>query len=176
MILGEKITLRAIEKRDVELLRSWRNHPDMSKYLFSHMPISEIQQAGWYERTASDERNQIFMVDDPTGQTIGYVQLSRIDYKNRSVEIGIHIGPEGQGKGYGRDAFHTLMRFAFREMNMHRVYLQVSDFNSRAVALYEKMGFREDGRLRDAVFQDGRYHDVIVMSILESEFADDSAG
>ena len=175
MIAGQKITLRAIEKRDVEVLRNWRNHPEMRKYLFSHMPVSEIQQAGWYERSASDTRNQILMVDDPTGQTVGYVQLSRIDYKNRSVEIGGHLSPEAQGQGYGRDAFHTLMRFAFRQMNMHRVSLEVFDFNDRAIALYKKLGFHEEGRLRDAVFQDGRYYDIVVMSILESEFSNGGA-
>ena len=175
MIAGEKVTLRAIEKRDVELLRSWRNHPEMRKYLFSHMPVSEVQQAGWYERTASDSHNQILMVEDRTGLTVGYVQLSHIDHKNRSVEVGIHLSPEAQGKGYGRDAFRTLMRFAFREMNMHRVYLQVFDFNSRAIALYEQLGFREEGRFRDAVFREGRYCDVVVMSMLESEFVEQSA-
>ena len=172
MIPGEKVTLRAIEKRDVEFLRSLRNRPDMRKYLASHMPISEIEQAGWYERTASDPHKKVFMVDAPTGETVGYVQLSQIDYKNRSVEVGIHLGPAAQGKGYGRDAFHALMRFAFEEMNMHRVYLYVFDFNERAIGLYEKLGFREEGRLRDSIFQDGRYWDIVVMSILESEFAD----
>ncbi|MFH1741617.1 MAG: UDP-4-amino-4,6-dideoxy-N-acetyl-beta-L-altrosamine N-acetyltransferase [bacterium] len=175
MIPGEKITLRAIEKRDVEFLRNLRNKPEMRKYLCSHMPISEIQQVGWYERSASDARNQIFMVDDPAGETVGYVQLTNIDYKNRSVEIGIHLGPSAQGKGYGRDAFHTLMRFAFEEMNMHRVYLYVFAFNERAIGLYEKLGFREEGRLRDSVFQEGRYQDIVLMSILESEFADRSS-
>jgi RimJ/RimL family protein N-acetyltransferase len=60
-------------------------------------------------------------------------------------------------------------------MNMHRVYLQVFDFNSRAIALYEQLGFREEGRFRDAVFREGRYCDVVVMSMLESEFVEQSA-
>ncbi len=170
MIPGEKTTLRAMEKRDIELLRNLRNHPDMRRWHCSHMLVSDIEQEEWYERSGTDQRNKIFMVDDLNGNTVGYVQLRNIDYKNRSVEIGIHLGPEAQGRGYGRDAFLLLMRFAFNEMNMHRVYLQVFDFNDRAIKLYEKLGFREEGRFRDVIFQEGRYYDIVQMSILESEF------
>ena len=170
MIPGEKTTLRAMEKRDIELLRNLRNHPDMRRWHCSHMLVSDIEQEEWYERSGTDQRNKIFMVDDLNGNTVGYVQLRNIDYKNRSVEIGIHLGPEAQGKGYGRDAFLLLMRFAFNEMNMHRVYLQVFDFNDRAIKLYEKLGFREEGRFRDVIFQEVRYYDIVQMSILESEF------
>ena len=170
MIPGEKTTLRAMEKRDIELLRNLRNHPDMRRWHCSHMLVSDIEQEEWYERSGTDQRSKIFMVDDLNGNTVGYVQLRNIDYKNRSVEIGIHLGPEAQGRGYGRDAFLLLMRFAFNEMNMHRVYLQVFDFNDRAIKLYEKLGFREEGRFRDVIFQEGRYYDIVQMSILESEF------
>jgi len=170
MIPGEKTTLRAMEKRDIELLRNLRNHPDMRRWHCSHMLVSDIEQEEWYERSGTDQRNKIFMVDDLNGNTVGYVQLRNIDYKNRSVEIGIHLGPEAQGRGYGRDAFLLLMRFAFNEMNMHRVYLQVFDFNDRAIKLYEKLGFREEGRFRDVIFQEVRYYDIVQMSILESEF------
>jgi len=170
MIPGEKITLRALEKRDVEFLRALRNHPEMMPFHCSYMPVTEIQQEKWYERTATDTRNVVFIVEDPDGKAVGYVQMNGIDHKNRSVEIGIHLSPQAQGKGYGKDAFRTLMRFAFREMNMHRVFLQVFAFNERAIELYKKLGFREEGRARDAIFQNGQYHDLVVMSILESEF------
>ncbi|HIC94568.1 MAG TPA: N-acetyltransferase, partial [Anaerolineae bacterium] len=63
-----------------------------------------------------------------------------------------------------------LLGFAFREMNLHRVYLSVHDYNERAIRCYEKCGFRHEGRLREALFRDGRYHDELMMGILREEF------
>ncbi len=74
------------------------------------------------------------------------------------------------GKGYGTDAMRVLMRLAFDRMNLHRLWLQVHDFNQRAIASYEKCGFKRWGMLRDGKFSRGRYHDTIVMGILESEY------
>jgi RimJ/RimL family protein N-acetyltransferase len=72
--------------------------------------------------------------------------------------------------GYGTDAIVTLLHFAFDEINLHRVGLNVLEGNDRAIASYHKCGFVEEGRLRQAWYAAGRYHDVILMSVLEDEF------
>ena len=74
-------------------------------------------------------------------------------------------------RGYGTDALMTLLRFAFEEMNLNRVSLDVYDFNTRGIAAYLKCGFAEEGRRRHARYQDGAHHDVIAMSILRDEWA-----
>ena len=85
--------------------------------------------------------------------------------------MGIIIGePEQLGKGYGTEALMLLLGYSFDELNLHRVFLRVVDFNQRAIESYLKCGFSKEGRLRDAIFLDGDYHDVVVMSILEEEF------
>ncbi len=100
--------------------------------------------------------------------------MHNIDWKNRSAELlGIFTGEkEYWGQGYGSDAINALLRFAFREMNLHRIYLHVHDYNERAIRCYEKCGFQLEGRQREALFRDGRYHDVLLMSILREGFED----
>lgn len=170
MIRGEKITLRAMENRDLEILRRWRNHPDLMLYHFSTLPVSEAAQQHWYESRCADSANVTLIIENENHAAVGYTILKNIDHKNRNAEIGLHLDPEYQGKGYGKDAFKTLIRFCFQEMNLHRVFLQVLDFNERAYHLYERLGFTVEGHLREAYFTQNRYHDIIVMSLLESEF------
>jgi RimJ/RimL family protein N-acetyltransferase len=74
------------------------------------------------------------------------------------------------GQGFGTDATRTALAFAFGELNLHRVELEVFDFNPRAMRCYEKAGFRYEGIRRQAFFRNGRYHDIHLMAILDSEF------
>jgi RimJ/RimL family protein N-acetyltransferase len=94
-----------------------------------------------------------------------------INWKDRSAELGITIGDKSYwDQGYGSDAVRTMVRVAFRKMNLHRVYLRVHEDNTRGIRCYEKVGFRHEGTMRESVFKEGAYCDVHVMSMLESEF------
>ncbi|RJP23824.1 MAG: N-acetyltransferase [Candidatus Omnitrophota bacterium] len=170
MICGENIVLRAVEDRDLELLRKWRNHPDLMPYHFCPLPVTEMGQRRWYEKQCSDTRNVVLIVANKEQVAVGYTLIKEIDHKNRLAEIGIHLDPAFHGKGYGKDAFLTLMRYCFHELNLHRIFLLVFAFNERAIHLYQRLGFKEDGRMREAYFSQNRYHDVVVMSMLENEF------
>ncbi|MDX9753695.1 MAG: UDP-4-amino-4,6-dideoxy-N-acetyl-beta-L-altrosamine N-acetyltransferase [bacterium] len=170
MIQGEKITLRALEDRDGERLRHWRNHPAIFPYHFTSLPTSEVEQRRWYESYAHNPAYQCFIIEDEAREPIGYVILKDIDYKNAHAEIGLYLDPKYQGQGYGKDAFLTLMRFGFHELNLHRLFLHVLDFNEKAIKLYQSIGFQIEGRLREAHFTANRYHDILVMSILVKEF------
>ncbi len=171
MILGKKTTLRALEDRDNELLRQWRNHPELMPCHFSDFPVAEADQRRWYESYAQRTDQHIFIVEDEQKNAVGYTLLKNIDHKNRNAEIGIYLDPKAQGKGFGKDAFLTLMRFCFAELNMHRLYLMVAEFNQHAIRLYEHLGFQHEGRFRQCHFSQNAYHDIIIMSILEDEFS-----
>jgi UDP-4-amino-4,6-dideoxy-N-acetyl-beta-L-altrosamine N-acetyltransferase len=172
MICGKQVTLRAVEDRDVELLRGWRNHPDLMKYHFSTLPLSQNSQKQWYQNYSDQSNTLVYMIDNSDKHTVGYVLLKNLDHKNRNAEIGLYLDPNKQGKGYGKDAFCALIDYCFYELNLHRVCLEVFAFNQRAVQMYEKLGFHEEGRLRDAFFTQNQYHDIVVMSLLENEWSD----
>ena len=99
------------------------------------------------------------------------MDLHRVHAEDRKAGLGIMIGEKDYwSNGYGGDAIVTLLRFAFHEMNLNRVWLHVFEFNERARASYKKCGFREEGRLRQHYYAEGRYWDVFVMAILRDEF------
>jgi RimJ/RimL family protein N-acetyltransferase len=91
--------------------------------------------------------------------------------EDRHAELGIMIGEkEYWNRGYGTDAVGTLVRFAFEQMNLNKVTLGVFEFNERAQAVYQKLGFVVEGRAREDYYQDGRYWDIIRMSVLRREY------
>ena len=173
MIYGEKVLLRALTRSDLPRLVQWRNDPEVKALLGGwSFPISPEQEEKWLAQVYDDRdtcRLAIQRLD--TEVHIGNIGLYQIDWKNRKAEYAILIGDRGSwGQGFGLDATRALLDFAFNEMNLHRISLEVLAQHKRAIRLYEKAGFRVEGRLREDNFKRGQYLDTLIMSILAREF------
>lgn len=171
MLVGEKTRLRSIECEDIPRFVEWLNDPEVTYYLGRVPLLSRAEEERWVEETMKDERHRILAIETKEGMNIGNIGLHNIDGKNSHAELGIVIGDKRYwDKGYGTDAIRTMLRFAFEELNLHRVFLRVYDFNARAIRCYEKCGFRHEGVARQAVFLNGAYRDELTMGILRPEF------
>ncbi len=102
---------------------------------------------------------------------VGHIELSGARPKDRCATIGIALGREHIGRGYGTDAMRVIVDYAFREMGLHRIQLTVAPFNPAGIRAYGKAGFVEEGRHREAVWHDGRWYDEVMMSVLDHEWA-----
>jgi RimJ/RimL family protein N-acetyltransferase len=174
MIYGELIGLRALTTADMATWVEWRNDPEIKALLGGwSFPVSLEAEQEWFEkarRVESTKRLGIEVLSD--GRYIGNIGLYDIDWKDRKAEYGILIGDkDAWGRGYGLDASNALLAYAFRELNLHRIFLRVLAHHRRAIRLYEKIGFQVEGRLRQDVFREGAYHDTLFMGILAAEFA-----
>ncbi len=108
---------------------------------------------------------------------IGFVALHSIEWNNGAGLLAIGIGePQYRGKGYGTDALHLILRYAFQELNLFRIGLDVIATNPRAIHTYEKLGFQHEGCMRGAVLRDGRRTDRIFMGILRDEWVEHQQG
>ncbi len=177
MILGKQVRLRPPERDDLPRFVQWFGDPDVRRHLTVYLPFSLAQEEHWFEAAVQkvERREQVLLcIETAEGELIGNIGLHAIDWKERSAELGITIGEKAYwGQGYGGQAIRTLLDVAFREMNLHRVFLRVDADNARGIRCYEKVGFQWEGTYRDAVFREGTYHDQHVMSILETEFETD---
>ncbi|MDD4857768.1 MAG: GNAT family N-acetyltransferase [Candidatus Krumholzibacteria bacterium] len=172
-LLGKKVALRGIEASDLETLREWRNRKENRQAFFHQEPIVMEQQQEWYNRYLKDDSDMMFMIEDARTRTpIGAIAIYHIDHINRQCEIGrIMIGNRRYlGKGYAHEATTLLLNRAFKDLGLNRIYLEVFNRNSRAIALYESCGFATEGIKREAVVVDGKRYDVRVMSVLKKEF------
>jgi RimJ/RimL family protein N-acetyltransferase len=173
MIEGLKTHLRRIERTDIPTFVRWFSDPEVREFLLINRPISIAEEELWFERQLKDQDSELFAIETHDGRHIGNIGLHSLDWVHRSAELGIVIGErECWGQGYGSDAIRTLLRFAFDELNLHRVYLKVYEDNTRGIRAYEKCGFQCEGRLREAVYRKGRYYDELILSVLRHEFCD----
>ena len=177
MIQGKRTRLRAMERADLPRFVAWLNDPEVTAGLLLYPTLSMDQEEQWYQRNLERPREeQPFIIEVCVGENwlpIGDVGLHNLNWKDRQAEVGIVIGEKAYwGQGYGSDAMRLILRHAFNNLNLHRVVLQVFADNPRAVRSYEKVGFTHEGRLREDVFKNGRYIDVLIMSILRSEWMD----
>lgn len=174
MIAGEKVRLRPIERDDLPRYVEWFGDPKVRRHLLVWLPFSLAQEERWFENLQGRLERQedvLLAIDTIDGVHIGNVGLHAIDWKNRSAELGITIGEKSYwGQGYGTDAVRAMLNLAFREMNLHRVFLRVDADNARGIRCYEKVGFQREGTLREVGFRESEYFDQHMMSILESEF------
>ncbi|NOZ27122.1 MAG: GNAT family N-acetyltransferase [Chloroflexi bacterium] len=171
MIQGEKVRLRAITRDDLPRYTTWLNDPQVIEYFGPYRPWSLEDEEDWFTKQRTDPSVMNFAIDAlEDGQHVGGCGLSHIDQRNRTAECGIFIGEKSRwGQGLGTDAMRALIRYGFQQLNLHRIYLRVYEENRRAIRAYEKVGFRIEGRWREAEFRHGRYHDILWMSILAHE-------
>ncbi|MBN2146051.1 MAG: GNAT family N-acetyltransferase [Anaerolineales bacterium] len=184
MIFGERIRFRSIEREDLPHFVAWFNDPEVRAGLGLYLPLSQVEEEAWFDdlqKRAPDERplsievRQSSTAGDDGWILIGDCGLLNIDQRNRSAELGIMIGDKTfWNRGYGTEAVRLLVKHGFQTLNLHRIFLRVFETNPRAIRSYEKAGFVSEGRQRQAEFRGGKYIDVIVMSMLDSEY--DHAG
>ena len=174
MIEGTLVNLRAPDMDDLERNTRWVNDREVTRYLVLRYQMPGLAEENWLRERCSSApsyHNTFFAIETKDGRHIGNTNLFNASPENRSAEAGIMIGDkEYWARGFGTDAMRTLLGFGFGEMNLHRVHLIVYAFNERAQAAYRKCGYREEARLRQHIFREGAYHDVVVMSILRGEF------
>jgi UDP-4-amino-4,6-dideoxy-N-acetyl-beta-L-altrosamine N-acetyltransferase len=171
MLHGRITRLRRIEREDIPTFVRWFSDPEVREFLLLNRPISIAEEEQWFEAQLRSHDSEVFAIETTDGVHIGNTGLHDINWLHRNAELGIVIGEKQHwGKGYGSDATRVLLRFAFDEMNLHRIQLTVYEDNSRAIRAYEKCGFCQEGRLRDAIFRKGRYYDMLLMSILSDGF------
>lgn len=172
MLEGKMVRLRALEPADLERCYRWVNDGEVTHYLSLRYPLSMADEERWLrEGPANGFAGVRLAIETRDGVHIGNMGLHQPNAEDRKAALGIMIGEKDYwSNGYGTDAIVTLLRFAFREMNLNRVWLHVFEFNERAIACYKKCGFQEEGRLRQHRYSEGRYWDVLVMAILREEF------
>ena len=173
MITGKKVRLRSYRDEDLKSCMIWINNPAVTRYLRVMRPHSQREEREWVERVTAgaDPTQAQLVIESLDGEYLGGVGLVNIDWRNRSAEMGIVVAnPDHWGRGYGTEATLLLLRHAFEELNLHRVYLHVHDFNERAHRSYLGVGFVDEGRVREALFRHGEWHDTIVMGMLAPEY------
>ncbi len=175
----EDVYLRALEPSDVDQTRKWHNDAGLYDMLVSPFRyVSHAAEGEWLDsKTAySQTEIQLAICLKEGDRHIGNINLTNVDWIARHGYLGIFIGEtQYQSKGYGQQALRLMLRHAFRDLGLHRVYLMVFDDNPRAIRVYEKCGFVVEGRLRQHAYKRGAFRDLIFMGICAGDPVGDGA-
>lgn len=172
-IVGKKIILRAIEETDLDQLHIWSNQPELWSHLGGwHFPYSKLSQKKWFESLPDNDTNHIFAIETPDLGLIGTANLINIDWKNRHAFHGMMLGDKNiRGKGYGIDTIHTICKYAFNELNLHRLDGNLISSNQHSYHVYvNKCGWKVEGRRCDWFYRDGQYWDKIILGITWKDY------
>jgi RimJ/RimL family protein N-acetyltransferase len=177
MLDGHHVRLRAVEREDLPRLHElFDDDLELMTRLDDAPPrpmsLAEREQR-FDEQLEESDRSSMWFAIQVDDELIGECGLHSIDHYRRSCQIGIALGRDHWGKGLGQDAVRTLVGFAFRDLNMRKVGLEVLADDDRAVGAYRKAGFVEEGRLRSHLWYDGTRHDELVMSVLRDDWKGD---
>jgi RimJ/RimL family protein N-acetyltransferase len=170
---GTDITLRTAVIEDLDSYVQSLEDTELLQMTGTQQEFSRDELASWLKKISVPQSDRVdFMIElNETGELLGEVVLNEIDIINRSANMRIGIqGDRHRGKGYGSTAISLILRYGFESLNLHRIYLDVFEFNARAIHVYEKHGFQREGLERDVLYLNDQFHNSIKMSILEDEF------
>jgi RimJ/RimL family protein N-acetyltransferase len=170
MLKGKDVELRAVERTDLRTIWGWFNDVEVELLAGGDIkPMTVGQLEAQFDKELEDELITRFaiVVD---GVLVGWCGL--FDWDDAlSLRLAIAIGAKSHwGRGYGRDAVSTLLDYAFRQRNAHKVWLEVLASNERAIRCYQSCGFVQEGRIRDTAWRDGRYADELIIGVLRQEW------
>lgn len=174
--VGNLVRLRAVEPGDWEdFLRFDQDTTDMRRADRVHPPRSAAKQREWAEQVAlkdpDNDKFQLAIESLADGALVGALSTAMIDHRAGRFHYGIALGSEHKGRGYGSDAVPLLLNFMFGERRFHKCETGVWAFNEPSLAFHRKLGFTEEGRLRDHEFFAGRHHDAVLFGMTAPEFA-----
>ncbi|MBW2057721.1 MAG: GNAT family N-acetyltransferase [Deltaproteobacteria bacterium] len=174
MLAGRRVNLRRIEKADLWQLWSWHEERDL--YLFLKIrPFVSYDQLN--ERFAEYFAwKGDFLIENDAGRALGVCSYQPVAWKNRFCELGLQICESDPDQVYALDTLSTLLGFLFGEMNLSRVQAFVAEFACHEISAFEKAGFLLEGRLREHLFREGMYRDLLIYAMLREDFGNTPAG
>ncbi len=156
-----------MRESDLETVLRWRNHPAVRKCMLSQHEISMAEHRGWFERSAKYGTRALLVVEED-GLMMGCVVFSNVSCAG-TADWSFYVDPDSFA-GTGRKVCEAALDFAFRELQIHKVSGQVLDFNEASIHTHLRLGFTQEGVLREHHLIDGKHLDLIVFGLLSFEW------
>ena len=174
MIKGKKVGLRAVEKEDLLNLRNWRNIPEFRKHFREVRELSLTDQEAWFDSLKKTKHiNYMFtIVDLDSKKPIGAAGLLYINWIIRSADFSFYIGDENKyigDDGVADEAAKLLIHYGFKNLNLHKIWMELYEFDTQKIKFFKNnFEFKQDGVLRDNCFEDGKYYNSFILSLINN--------
>jgi RimJ/RimL family protein N-acetyltransferase len=170
-LIGRRVILHTPRPGDQAALERLRADPEIDHFMGVDGPAATLLWRTIYVGEQSGALLDLVVREPTDDQPIGLVSFWDRPIPHEGAELSIWLGKGHRDAGKGTEALRLALGYAFSELRLHKVYLRVLAYNERAVRAYQKVGFQIEGRLREEMYVNGRWHDLIYMGLLEREFA-----
>ncbi len=175
MIKGKKVYLDTIEENDLEQLRYWRNLPDYRKYFREYREISKTMQKNWFNNIVNNDKNTIMFSIRSTenNELLGCCGLCYINYIHKYSDLSLYIGKDEvyiDETGIAEESCRLLFNYGFNEIGLNKIWTEIYEFDEKKYNLYKKLGFFQDGLLREQYFYEGKWWNSMILSLLSKEY------
>lgn len=174
MLKGKNVFLTPLERHNLVSVHQWLKELDnlfyFSEYFITPPTLDEIEI--WYNSLINNNKNKVFIINhSETKVSLGMIELSKIDWKNKNAYLGVLIGSKNQRrKGFATESLKILINLAFQHWNLHKLYALVIEANLPSIKLFEKMNFIKEAVLKENYFVDNKYHDQFLFSLIRSSY------
>lgn len=160
---GKRLRLRIAEESDLDFILASEADPENARYI--------IADSRSYHLDTLDSPGSVHFIVErkDTGAAVGFLVANGVNSPHHE-QYWRRVIVNERGKGYGKEAMKLLMAWAFEDAGAHRGFLDCKDYNDRALHVYESLGLRREGVLRDTIFVDGKYENLVVLGILDEEW------
>jgi len=170
MLETDRLKIRLMEEKDLELVRRLHNEFETLLYLSDPFHVSQEEQIVWFKKLSSNRHSRRYIIElKPSNLICGIIRLDRIDLINKSSEIGADIASSHRRLGIAFEAYTVFINYLFLTLGLNRLSLVTLSTNEPARTLYKKLGFQEEGIQRQAIFRNGEYQDLIMMSLIAQD-------
>jgi len=170
-LTGERVRLVPLGAQHADPLHTKLGDAEGRRMTGTHRNFTLADIQAWCASRAEQPDRLDLAIESLDGEEfIGELALLKVDQHNENASFRIACAAEHRGKGYGPEAIGLVLGYCFDVVGLHRVQLDVYDFNGRAIRAYEKCGFQLEGRLREELLWEGERHDCLIMSVLESDW------
>ncbi|MFB6174909.1 MAG: GNAT family N-acetyltransferase [Candidatus Nanohalobium sp.] len=169
---GENVHLRTVEKDDIEFLRDGVNHPDVRVHMLNRRPQNLEDEEEFFQDVIRDE-DDVHLLICRGEEPMGIISLNQHSEESKVAEIGIWLHPNYHGNGYGTEASSIMTDYGFNQLNYHKIYARAHSENEASQSIWRKLGFEQEGRLREHVYTEGEYRDAVYFGKLKGEHRDE---
>lgn len=172
MIKGKLVGLRSIEHSDLALLRDWRNLTSFRKNFREFRELNMANQEAWFSKVNSSPNDFMFVIERLEDKApLGACGLLYTNWIIRSADFSFYIGHDEayiDNHGYAEEAAALLIEYGFKYLNLHKIWMELYEFDKAKLDFFiNKFKFEKDGKLRDNCFEDGKYYDSFIISLLK---------
>lgn len=172
-LYGKKVLLRAMEEDDLEKIRKQTNTAEFERMIVGWtLPLSAKDQKEWFQSYKNSMDTIRYIIETVEDGAVGMMGIGKIDWKNGIAnDLGMRIFKnEHRSKGLATDGWMSLLRYIFDELRLNRVNASALTYNAASLRVLEKVGFKIEGTQRQAVYKNGKYHDIIMLGCVKEDY------